>query len=1014
MSARLRNLNSGGGKVGTISQLKNRTSTTSLNKTFTLASLILVVVATQSVPSQAQKTAMTPEMVTMFEQKVRPTLEAKCIACHGPKQQSANLRLDKPINARMAYKVAEAISYETDPEMPPSGKLPVDQLAAMTAWAKAGAPWPTTPKVAPKTKGKFWSFIAPKKPTLPKVKLKGWAANPLDAFILAKLEEKGLKPAPAADRRTLIRRATFDLTGLPPTPQEVEEFLADKSPNAFEKVVDQLLASNAYGERWGRHWLDVARYADSNGLDENLAFVNAWRYRDYVIESMNADKPIDRFFQEQIAGDLMPNAGDDEIIATGYLALGGKMLAEDDPVKQEMDIIDEQVDTLSKSFLGLTVGCARCHDHKFDPISAKDYYAMAGIFKSTKTMENFRVVADWYERPIGSKINQEKVKEINAKIGEKSEVLNKRRKSEKEALSKQLQPMASTYEAAAKQLIANEKNKANLKPAIDASNGAVPKGSMVVEAESFFTGNVTRDTGGYGKGIGVLVNHGDMPNRVEYQVSVPSAGAYQLDLRYASNDSRSIRVYANGELVLSNAAAKTTGGFYPEHQRWFAEGIFLLNAGVNYLKFERDEYFPHLDKFLLTPKLGQSPTETVDTRTAEGRLIPELVRDVAERIKRGEPAKIEIPDNPERYLAPAVAADLKRLDQEIKSLEKSRPKIPMTMAVGEGKPTNLKVHLRGNYLTLGDDSPRRFPSIIATPSDPVVPSDKSGRLELAKWLTSANNPLTARVFVNRVWRWRFGRGIVGSVDNFGALGDLPTHPELLDWLATSFVGEDKWSLKKLHKRMMLTNTYMMSGQYDSRAANLDPDNHYLWRFPRKRLEAEAIRDNIMAVSGRLDRTVGGTMLGFGPRAYVTGTDGVDRVNYNSTRRGVYLPVVRAALYDVYTAFDFGDPTVMNGDRSSTTVAPQALFMLNSQVVLSSTKAMAEKILQQKNLSDAQKIRQLYMQCYGRPATEAEVSRTVDFLGRFMNVYAKAKDPRLSAWQSLCKSIIAANEFIYVE
>jgi hypothetical protein len=287
-------------------------------------------------------------------------------------------------------------------------------------------------------------------------------------------------------------------------------------------------------------------------------------------------------------------------------------------------------------------------------------------------------------------------------------------------------------------------------------------------------------------------------------------------------------------------------------------------------------------------------------------------------------------------------------------------------------------------------------------------------LELAKWITSANNPLTARVFVNRVWRWRFGRGIVGSVDNFGALGDLPTHPELLDWLATSFVGEDKWSLKKLHKRMMLTNTYMMSGQYDSRAANLDPDNHYLWRFPRKRLEAEAIRDNIMAVSGRLDRTMGGTMLGFGPRAYVTGTDGVDRVNYNSTRRGVYLPVVRAALYDVYTAFDFGDPTVMNGDRSSTTVAPQALFMLNSQVVLSSTKAMAEKILQQKSLSDAQKIRQLYMQCYGRPATEAEVSRTVDFLGRFMNVYAKAKDPRLSAWQSLCKSIIAANEFIYVE
>ena len=978
-----------------------------------LVSLFIVAQALPSRPSIQVQNSASGQSAEFFESKIRPTLQARCVVCHGPKQQLGGLRLDKAIPANLAPVIAEAISYTGGLKMPPSGKLPVDELSALTTWAKAGAHWPIV-VATPKTKGTFWSFVAPKAPTVPKVKLSSWAQNPLDAFVLAKLEKQGLKPAPVADRRTLIRRATFDLTGLPPTPAEIETFLADKQPNAFEKVIDRLLASTGYGERWGRHWLDVARYADSNGLDENLVFTNAWRYRDWVIGAMNADKPINNFFQEQLAGDLIPGAGDEGIVATGFLALGAKMLAEDDPVKQEMDIIDEQVDTMSKTFLGLTVGCARCHDHKFDPILAKDYYSLAGIFKSTKTMQNFRVVADWNERPLGTKEALQMLASSEAKIKAKSDAANKIREDAGKELLKQLQSQTATYEKTARELVAIEKKRVELHPVISATNPAPPAEAIVHEAEDFVTGNVSKDRDGFGKGIGVLVNIGNLPNHTEYEISIPVAGPYQLDFRYASNDSRPIKVYANGELVLLNAAAQITGGFDPGHQKWFAEGIILLKSGINNIKFERESYFPHLDKFLLISRPEFVPTEHLHVLADENKLVPEILRDIADRIINKVDIRIELPEKADHLFPAPIPADLKKLDGEIEALKKSKPELPRAMAVEEGKPTNLKVHLRGSYLTLGEECARQFPSVISEPNQPPMAANHSGRLELAQWLTDAKNPLTSRVFVNRVWRWKFGRGLVGSTDNFGALGDLPTHPELLDWLATTFVNEDHWSLKKLQKRIMLTNTYMMSGQYDKKAGDLDPDNHSLWRFPRQRLEAEAIRDSIFAVSGTLDRTTGGSLMKFKPREYVTSTESKDSIDYNVPRRAVYLPVIRAAVYDVYTAFDFGDPSVMNGDRSSTTIAPQALFMLNSSIVLKATRAQAESLLNQANLDDANKVRLLYMTCYGRSATQPEVNRALDFVKRFEVLYAKSPNPKLSAWQSLCKSVIAANEFIYVE
>nr|HMS56146.1 DUF1553 domain-containing protein [Fimbriimonadaceae bacterium] len=914
-----------------------------------------------------------------------------------------------PISTDMAKRVAEAGAYTGSTKMPPSGKLPPQDLAAVAAWGRAGGPWPS--KVVEKPKDQFWAFVPPVVKAPAAVKTKGWVKSPLDQYVLAKLESKGLKPAPQADKRTLIRRATFDLIGLPPTPSEVDAFLADKSPNAFEKVLDRLLASSAYGERWGRHWLDVARYADSNGLDENLVYRNAWRYRDWVIGAINADMPIDQFFQEQIAGDLMPGAGDAQIIATGYLTLGGKMLAEDDPHKQELDIIDEQVDTLSKGMLAMTVGCARCHDHKFDPITAKDYYSMAGIFKSTKTMEKFTVVAEWLERPIGPKEPQEQLKRIEASLKEKSATRDKIRTEERKLLLDKIQGDKDRYEAAAKEYVKSEKDLGTIKSALSDRDGTLPVDSVLVEAENFVSGNLTKDLSGYGAGIGVVHNAGTYPNIAEYDVIVKKAGPYQIDLRYASGEVRSVRVYANNQLVLPTAADQNTGGFYPQHQKWVSEGIILLQEGQNKIKLVRESYFPHIDRLLLSPRPGAKPSWG-----RQDGLIPEVVALVADQIKSGAPIKIELPEIADHLYSPEKSNQLTMLNAEIKQLESSRPTIPLAMAVTEAPPKTLKVHVRGSYLTLGEDTERGVP-VAFTKSNPLhIPKDKSGRFELAKWVTSPRNPLTGRVFVNRVWRWHFGRGLVGSVDNFGVLGDLPTHPEVLDWLATAFVTKDKWSLKKLHKRIMLTSTYQMSSQFNAKAAELDPDNHMLWRFNRKRLEVEAIRDSILFVAGKLDRTMGGTLMNFPPRAYVTSTDSGQTIDYSSPRRAVYLPVVRAAVYDVYTAFDFGDPTVMNGDRPSTTVAPQALFMLNAPIVLDATKTQAESLLKQTALSDDQRITKIYRACYGRPPSAAEIARAKQYLSKFKSAYVRAnsKSPDLGAWQSLCKSVIASNEFIYVE
>ena len=989
-------------------------------------------------------------------------------------------------------------------QMPPKGKLRADQIAALEQWVVMGAPDPRTggidtagPKPSPVniTEGRrFWAFQPLISPPLPKVKDSRWGQSPWDRFILAGLEAKGLKPAPATDKRTLIRRATFDLTGLPPSPAEVEAFLADNSPHAFARVIDRLLASPQYGERWGRHWLDVARYSDSNGLDENLAYANAFRYRDYVIRAFNSDKPYDRFLHEQLAGDLLPTTADepesqrfDRLTATAFLSLGPKMLAEDDPRKMEMDIIDEQVDTTSRALLGLTMGCARCHDHKYDPLAQTDYYSLASIFKSTKTMENFRVVAVWHEHSVAT-AEEVARSEAHDKLikAKETEQKDRTRLAQEEFLSAE-RKQAGRYLVAAAELVAYggagkatpTGNLPELKPLAvkSKSKSPVPEG-IVIEAEAY-----TRGT--FLKRGPIIQNAGgaEFFNEAEYDVAIPKDGNYQLDLLYTSTGGRHVRLFVNGQLVKSEAANQATGGFDDAMVQWFAEGIYNLKQGRVTLRVEQTGPTPHLDKLALTPTAA-APTVALRALKPGEKSLPQLAterklkEDLLQRcvvfLRSASPTNpvaalsqpaptnaasadqmamraqeqfdlalqsngqtqdtnlkairavlldakgpFQLPPKPERFFPEATRAALAKLEVEQKDLEKKRPVLPKAMGVRDGEVADLKVHLRGNYLTLGTPTQRRFPEVLVAGKPTPIPDGRSGRLEFARWLTSPENPLPARVMVNRIWQWHFGTGLVRSVDNFGRLGERPTHPELLDWLASEF-RQRGWSIKEMHRLLMLSSTYQMSTARTSKGDAVDPENKLMHRFNRRRLEAEEVRDSILLLGGKLDLTIGGQLMTFNNRAYVTGVAGVGArtSNYDHPRRSVYLPILRSAVYEVLQAFDFGDPSVINGERGSTVVAPQALFMINSDLVAQNAAAMAEALLARSEIGDAERLRLAWQRAFARLPTADESKRMLNLVERLEHQFtpnpAKPEAARQQAWRSLCRVLMASNEFIYLE
>ncbi len=579
-----------------------------------------------------------------FEKRIRPLLLARCFDCHGAEQAESELRLDSRADmleggSRGAAIVPgepdkslliRAINHADTLAMPPKEKLLPREVTDLTAWVKAGAVWPDDGKAAPPKKvvkpetqpkeftaeqKSFWAFQPMSNPLPPRVNIEQWVQSPIDRFILAELEARALRPAEMADRRTLIRRVTFDLHGVPPAPDDVAEFVADNEPDALARLVDRLLASPRYGERWGRHWLDVARYGDSNGLDENLSQANAFRYRDWVISAFNRDLPYDEFVREQIAGDLLPPDGDpndpavaakqsERLTATGFLVIGAKMLAEDDPLKMQMDIVDEQIDTLGKAFLGLTLGCARCHDHKFDPILMTDYYSLAGIFKSTKTMDNFSVVARWQERPIGSPADLLRIDELKKQIADKRADIDKLVAVANEAVLNEARSRVAEYVLAAARELYLERTSRSFGPLVDKAlknKSPLPDGVQVFEAENYVRGNAIKLTTGYGEGIGVILSNGNGEWTAEYDVTATAAGPYQIEVRYAAADGRPSQLSVNGLVVKADALREVTGSWNPDSQRWHIEGTFEFKAGTNTLRLYRQPPFPHIDKLLVAP-----------------------------------------------------------------------------------------------------------------------------------------------------------------------------------------------------------------------------------------------------------------------------------------------------------------------------------------------------------------------------------------------------------------------------
>ena len=754
--------------------------------------------------------------------------------------------------------------------------------------------------------------------------------KPLDAFVLAQLEQRGLHPVPPADRVTYIRRVTFDLTGLPPTPQDVEGYLKDQSGDADEKLVDRLLAASQYGERWGRHWLDVARYAEDQAHTfQARNYPNGYRYRDWVVNSFNRDLPYDRFLVEQIAGDLLPDADPTaRLPALGFFALGPVYYADAGcAAKAAADELDDRVDTLARGLLGLTVACARCHDHKFDPIPQRDYYSLAGIFSSSSYKEAALVpqpVVDEYQS-------------AQKKITEQKEVLEKFLDGEAPQVQETHARQASKVLTAVWQL---KHPAAGKKPNRNelAKQAGVPEW-MLQRFEKFLNDN----------------NADKVPQLKDwYALGTP----------------------AETETAAVPAAVQKAADTFQQ------EVILALTAREEFLK-------QHADKVAATPEAERGKLPKPDFSGPQADFLKVL-------FKKDDGPSFVPRDKVADLLTGDLAQQCEALQAELKLREKNSPPMyPVAHSLTEGTAANMRISLRGNHQKPGPEAPRHFLSVL-TPGDPAPFAQGSGRLELAQAIVSPTNPLTARVIVNRVWQQHFGRGIVGTPSNFGKLGEAPTHPELLDHLAHWFQSQG-WSLKKLHREIVLSATYRTGSNHDPKNAEIDGDNRYLWRMNRRRLDVEAWRDALLAVSGSLDPTLGG------PSSNLAAPDNRRRTLYGSVSRHDLNPLLRL--------FDFPDPNITSERRTQTTVPLQQLFVLNSEFLVRQAQALSQRLTADAAAPDADRIRNAYLLLYARPVTDDELQLGLAFLTAAPLPEEKSQ---LTPWQQYVQALLGANEFTYLD
>lgn len=960
-----------------------------------------------------------------FEKQIRPLLLERCIGCHGPEKQKGGLRLDSKAGWQTGGDSGPAIQPGKPDDsllmkavrgqgglkqMPPDKKLSDAETSALMKWIADGA-------VDPRDGGpvklggmtvedakKWWAFQPVKAPPVPK----GDHANPVDAFIATKLAEKKLTLSAPADKRTLLRRVTYDLTGLPPTPDEVAAFLKDDSPTAYEKVIERLLASPHYGERWGRHWLDLVRYADTAGETSDHPVPHAWRYRNWVIDAFNRDQPYDEFLREQLAGDILAAKGSPEkyaprVVATGFLAMARRF---DFDITKSMHLTHEDgIDTLGKALLGLTIGCARCHDHKYDPISARDYYALYGIFESTRfpfpgcehtqqprDMVPLATPVEW-ERVV--KPYQEKLAKLDAAIVSAS---NDQRKhaQEVQAAFVKARNILSTGEIAD----GGEKT------------FAVEKEVEVKEGEVLFLS------------ITAQKNHGADTTLVE------------LEITEVGGSKRTWNVARDlvGDLLAGNPHADGHGN---KHVWWLLDARnqpTLLPEAVKDVNGKPG---------LLAWRNGDTPSMVANSTdkeiTAWTKLPPKTLFlhpapngnvglvwlspisgkvTVKGRIKDAHPGGPDgvgwvlehfATDVRKPMLAQAeAAAKVQTLAKEKAEHTKNPPRQDVAYAVVEDKPTDTKLHLRGDPEKPGDVVPRRWLEVLG--GTPLKDKSASGRLELAGWIASKDNPLTARVMVNRIWLHHFGKGLVKTPNDFGTRGEKPTHPELLDWLVAEFV-RSGWSVKALHRTILLSATYRQANTTRPDAVKADPTNDLYWRFDRRRLTAEELRDSLLAVSGQLDRKPGEAHP-IPPESAWNYTQHVPfGTFYDIDKRSVYLIQIRNRRHPFLGLFDGADPNATTPQRQTTTVPTQALYFLNDPFFHAQAAKVAESV---RVKPDGGRVNELFRLVLQRSPSDKDREFADAFLARYRKTLGDKPDADTTAWNALARVLLASNEFLFVD
>ncbi|MEX2186988.1 MAG: PSD1 and planctomycete cytochrome C domain-containing protein [Pirellulales bacterium] len=1008
--------------------------------------------------------------IEFFEQSIRPVLAEHCYKCHSAESDpvKGGLRLDDRQSIRAggesgpavvpgkvdASLLMQAIEYEGEfYDMPPDGKLPAKAIADIRRWIAMGAPDPrkskgespaATSANSAASREDLWVLRPLRRPVVPEVSDVSPAAGTVDRFILATLDRQGLKPAAAADRYTLLRRITFDLTGLPPTPKEIEAFVADGSEAAWERVVDRLLASPAFGDHWARHWFDLSCYADLADVQGNVVVQGAWRYRDYVIAALNADKPIDRFIAEQIAGDLLPYDTPaqrrEQLIATGYLSIGPWALQ--NYVKQQLaaDVVDHQVDKIGRTFLGMSVRCARCHDHKFDPIPTADYYALAGIFHSTLTTR--------YDGPgVWSQVVS---RELPAVPGDRALAELKRTKeqiqAEQASLTAEIRRLESneTPHKFTEKVASTTANALTLAEPIAANEAGREYRVAFVAGPSVWNGPTQATAAEDSLMIQVLRPDDSVLANFEHRPGVWAGTAESQKLSpgsftYRGDGAGGVRIHITaGRLhsgrfagaiddvtVAELTSAKLTAAAAGDVKVLFSEDFESYRPG-GAAGQQADTKLPVYAAGTI-PRWnggGLNHSHAVDHSGKSDE------RNIALQIFSG-PAGTSM----DPHVAKLQQA-LGDLAASLRLLDYARPNWTHVLAVQDvAEPHDAPIYARGNFRAVGKVVPRGALSAYSEEPFPAIAPGTSGRKELAEWLTSSGNSVTPRVLANRVWQHLFGAGIVRSVDYFGIHGDRPSHPELLDYLAIRLRDDAHWSLKTLIRELVLSDAYRMSSEHNAQAAAVDPDNRLLWHANRRRLTAESIRDGMLATSGTLDEGRGGDALGLEIPGNVGGIgDQVNLPTYSRAkipdhivhRRSVYLPLLRSppdGPLEILSVFDFPHPSEITGQRAERTVATQALFLINAPFVRQQSEQTAKRVFAthsdgDESGGDAARVNQLYLLVLNRTAQPQEVRDAIDFVAQYAEARGALPDApadlRLAAWAEFCRALYASNDFLFME